>query len=270
MGDAGEEASLRVGYFLMAPLVMERPDGAAVGAAVSMFREIAGDMAVDTIVLNGYPLKRLLHSLREGALDAALALGKTPERAEIFAYPDQPFFHMRSTLVVRADHPLTSVRGPAELRGLQIAVFEDGFLSPLLRRSEWERVPLIDSDVIGRALAMVDAGRVDAFYHPERVSMEYQMHRKKWDHRLRLLPLPEPPTGLYTVFSREAAPRYLERYEAALRGRWRPDWVETHLRRALREGGGAGTAGPSVPNLDERAPPPVSSTPPDPSSKERP
>jgi ABC-type amino acid transport substrate-binding protein len=234
--------SIEVGYFLLPPLVMETPDGSAAGAAVSLFRKLADEMGVETITLRPYPLKRLLRSLQQGAVDAALTLGRNPDRAEKFVYPETPYFEMQSALVVSRDHPLTEIHSSKDLRGLRIGVFADGFLTPLLQETELDREPITDSDVVGRALEMVNAGHLDAFFSPNETSVEFRIQQGGLEDRLRIVRLPEPPTGLYTVFSRPGAERFLERYQAAFKKLWSPKVMRDHLLQAMQPEGAA--AGP--------------------------
>ena len=227
--------TIRVGFFVMPPLAVENPEGSPAGAAVSMFLEIAEAMGIDAATLNAYPLKRLLHVLERDAIDAALTLGKTPGRAERFVYPERPFFRIQSALAVRRDHPVTEIRGPDDLRGLRIAIFADGFLSPMMRNPGLDRITLTDSDVIGRGFSMLDAAHVDAFYTPDAISMEFRIRRDDLSDRIRLLPLPDEPEGLFTVFSRKGAARFLERYETALRKIGGEARMGFHLDRAMAE-----------------------------------
>jgi ABC-type amino acid transport substrate-binding protein len=229
--------TIRVGFFVMPPLAVENPEGSPAGAAVSMFLEIAEAMGIDAATLNAYPLKRLLHVLERDAIDAALTLGKTPGRAERFVYPERPFFRIQPALAVRRDHPLTEIRGPDALRGLRIAIYEEGFLSPSMGNPNLDRVTLTDSDVIGRGLAMVDAGHVDAFYNPDDIPIRYRIRRDGFSDRIRVLPLPDEPEGLFTVFSRKGAARFLERYETALRKIGGEARMEFHLDRAMAGAG---------------------------------
>lgn len=231
--------SIQVGYFLLPPLVMEMPDGSAAGAGVSLFRKLAEEMGVETITLRPYPLKRLLHSLQQGAVDAALTLGRNPDREEKFVYPETPFFRMQSVLVVSRDHSIEAIHSSEDLRGLRIGVFADGFLTSIMKDPELDREPITDSDVVARALEMVRAGHLDAFFSPNETSVEYRIQRGGLENDLRVVRLPEPPAGLYTVFSRPGAERFLDRYESAMKKIWSPEIMRDHLFRAMELEGAA-------------------------------
>jgi ABC-type amino acid transport substrate-binding protein len=238
--------SIRVGYFLLPPLVMEAPDGSAVGAAVSLFRELATEMGVETLTLQSYPLKRLLHSLKQGAVDTALALGKNSDRAENFIYPETPFFQMQSVLVVSREHSIPEIQSSEDLQGLRIGVFADGFMTPIMEDPALDRVPITDSDVVGRALEMVRAGHLDAFFSPNKTSVEFRIQQGGLENHLRLMPLPEPPTGLYTVFSQPGAERFLDRYETAMKKVWNPEIMRDHLVQAIQLDGAVAVPSPET------------------------
>lgn len=242
-GGIGRAETIRVGYFSLAPFAAEGAEGDATGAAVSIFLEIAEEMGIDRVVLESYPLKRLVRSLELGGIDAALTLGKSPDRTAKFVYPERPFFRMQPAVAIREGHTGRNIRSASDLLGLRIGTYADGFLSPMMRNPALDRLPLTGSDVIGRGLAMVDAGHLDAFYNPDAIPLEFLIRRDGLADRLRVVPLPEPPTGLYTVFSRTAAPRFLKSYEAALRKIWSPETVRDHLRRAFRDIGTSGVEG---------------------------
>lgn len=214
MSSAGAE-TMHIGFFKLPPHAFTSLDKTAKGAAIDYFRAISKQMGVTDLAFSEFPLKRLLKSLENNTLDAAIALGKNPERAAKFAYPEFPFHNMHSAIVLKKDNPLKKIMNVEDLLNLRIGVYEKGYYSPMMRDKRLKLIPMNFENVVAKACKMILADRFDAFYTPDSYEIKYKLIQNGYGDKLRLLLLPEPGTGLFTVFSKTGAEKYLKKYEAA-------------------------------------------------------
>ncbi len=145
-----------------------------------------------------------------------LILARNPARSAQFRYPDTPFFDTTPTLAVRHDGPPGSASERLRSNRLRIGYWQQGFLTPSVAGTRNRLIPIAGEDVLNRGIEMLLAGRLDAFFSPDGYNARYNLLQRKPQAPVQLLPLPEDRIGLYTVFSRPAAERFLARYEQAL------------------------------------------------------
>lgn len=208
--------TMRIGFFGLTPHTFISSDNTVRGAAIDYLSVISAQMGVTDINFSEFPLKRLLKNLENNMLDAAVALGKNPERAAKFAYPRLPFYKMHSAIVVKKDNPLNKITTAEDMFKLKIGVYEKGYYSPMMRDHRLKRIPMNWEEMVMKAYKMIMMGRIDAFYSPDSYELKYKLIQSKYGDKLRLLLLPEPETGLFTVFSKAGAEKYLKKYEEAL------------------------------------------------------
>lgn len=212
----GGAASLRVGYFVLPPHVGEKGQSYQEAPAFRYFEQLMPAMGVKAATAEAYPLPRLLQKLEAGEIDMVLMMARSPERAARFVYPRQAFFVAEPAVAVGREQGLRQVQSIEQLLNLRIGVWQEGFLTPLLRDRRLTLTRMSGDFVAQRNLRMIELGHVDAFYSPDRCAIEHARARTAQPARLRVLALPEPGVPLYSVFSRQAAPRWLRAYEAAL------------------------------------------------------
>ena len=212
--------TLRVGFFDLKPHIQtaQQTGEEATGPAITYLRLLAQKMGVSlTIQKEALPLDRLLQNLRNGQLDVAVALGKNPEREGFLTYPEQPFYWMHPSLMVLKSSPLQQVKTAEELNHLKIGIYSNGYLSPLLRNPQLKTYKLYGSNLIYRSYQMLEHNRFDAMYSPDQFDFKGEAIAYNFLDKIRILPLPEPPIGLYTAFSKKTDPQLIKRYEQNLR-----------------------------------------------------
>lgn len=205
-----------IGYFLVKPHIMPTVDGQPRGVAVEYFKYIADEMGLSELKFSLFPLKRLLLELEQNRIDMAMLLAKNPERALKFVYPGQPFCLTRPSIVVNAASSLKTIRSVDDLLKLSIQESAGGFRSPFLRDHRLKIEPLHGTDYTMRCFSKLLTRRTDACYQPDHYPLEFEAMRGRSSPRVRILRFPEPPIGLYSVFSKQGAKTYLEPYETAL------------------------------------------------------
>jgi hypothetical protein len=213
--DAGA-SPLRVGYFEVAPHAMPDAQGRADGVAVLYFKRVAQEMALGDIEFVLLPLARLLSELEKSNLAMALLLAKNSERAGKFVYPEEPFCVTKPSIAISADVPLERVTAVEDLLTLTFLETPANFRSPIMQDPRLKIAPLSGDNFTRRCFAMIVAGRIEACYQPDHYPIQFEAARQEFRSKINVRYLPDPPIGLYSVFSPAAAPAYLRRYEAAL------------------------------------------------------
>ncbi len=208
-------APLKVGYFDLPPHVSKELQGKS-SAAIQYFNQIAQEMGVE-VSYQAYPLSRLLQMLQDGQLDAALFLARNPEREQMFTYPQSPIISAQSIFVVSQLSPFQKASDITKEHNLKIGVWKGGYFSKTLTNSNNQLVRLGGANVPARGVDSVIKGKFDAFYSPDRYSIEYQAKKYSKRKMIRIIPNSDETINLYTAFSKKAGAIYLKSYEAALR-----------------------------------------------------
>jgi polar amino acid transport system substrate-binding protein len=207
---------LRVGYFKVAPHAMPGPQNRPVGVAVEYFKLIAREMQLAEIDFILLPLNRLLVELDGNRIDMALLLAKNAERAAKFVYPSEAFCVTKPSIAIDASNPLQKVTSVEDLLPLSFHETPRNYRAYTMRDQRLQIEPLSGNNFTRRCYAMILAGRIDACYQPDHYPIQFEATREEFASRIKILYLPDPPIGLYSVFSKAGAGIYLKAYEAAL------------------------------------------------------
>lgn len=207
---------LRIGYFKVAPHAMPGPQDVPQGVAVEYFKLVAREMQATEIEFILLPLGRLLLDLESNRIDMALLLAKNDERARKFVYPEQAFCVTKPSIAVHAANPLEKVRSVEDLLPLTFHETPANYHTTIMQDPRLRIEPLSGDNFTRRCYAMIVAGRVDACYQPDHYPIQFEAVREEFVSHVKVLYLPDPPIGLYSVFSKVGAPPYRDRYEKAL------------------------------------------------------
>lgn len=207
---------LRVGYFKVAPHAMPGPQDIPQGIAVEYFKLIAREMQLAEIDFILLPLNRLLVELDNNRIDMALLLARNDERAAKFVYPAQAFCVTKPSIAVRASNPLQKVTSIEDLLPLSFHETPKNYRAHTMRDERLKIEPLTGDNFTRRCYGMILAGRIDACYQPDHYPIQFEAAREEFASGIKILYLPDPPIGLYSVFSKTGATRYLKKYETAL------------------------------------------------------
>ena len=207
---------LRVGYFKVAPHAMPGPLEIPEGIAVEYFKLIAGEMQISDIDFILLPLNRLLVELANNRIDMALLLARNAERAAKYVYPAYAFCVTKPSIAVNASNPLQKVMSIEDLLPLSFHETPENYRTDIMRDPRLQIEPLTGDDFTRRCYGMILAGRIDACYQPDHYPIQFEAGREEFVSRIRILYLPDPPIGLYSVFSKKSAARYVKAYETAL------------------------------------------------------
>lgn len=211
--------TIKMGYFILKPHLYLSEDGTTPkGAAIEYFNAIAAKMGYEVEWTGPLPFPRLIKYLQEGTVDGAQMMAKNEEREKFLYYPDTPFSQVQSVLVLRKEHRLdlgriTSIN---DIKGFVIGYLAGANLSPFMKyHSDQVKIEYIKSDTwFEQNLKKLMLNRLDAVYDQNVVTAKYEAKRLKVDDKVRILPLPEPPNHVYTVFSKQSpkGKKLLEQY----------------------------------------------------------
>jgi len=207
---------LRVGYFKVAPHAMPGPQEVPQGIAVEYFKLIAREMQLAEIDFILLPLNRLLVELDNNRIDMALLLARNDERAARFVYPAHAFCVTKPSIAVNTSNPLQKVTSIEDLLPLSFHETPKNYRTDIMRDPRLQIEPLAGDNFTRRCYGMILAGRIDACYQPDHYPIQFEAAREEFSSRIKILYLPDPPIGLYSVFSKAGAARYLKKYETAL------------------------------------------------------
>lgn len=208
--------TLKVGFHSLPAHCYLNDAGQPSGAAVGFFKVVADKMGVNQVAFQQLPLSRLLVLLESGEIDAALFMGKTPDRLAKFYFPPVPYYMAQPALAVTTASPLQRVTVASDMQGLRIGVFRDGYQSSTIQKNRLTLELVTGDNIDMRNLQRTLMGRLDAAYSPDTAVLKNLVYELGLEQRIRILPLPDPALGVYTIFSAKAAARYGARYTEAL------------------------------------------------------
>lgn len=223
-------APLRVGGFVVAPLVLGEPGRPLRGALREFLEREVTPAGVSMQWMPPTSLARAYASLDDGSLDVVLVASGEAARlpgARPFGWT---FLKTRPHLAVRDDSPLRTVRSLDQIAGMDIGWVAGPSLSPGLRRSgaRWQRAASPNWQM--ENLQRLQAGTIDAAYFENEYSPYYLA--RKAGIPIRLVRLPMPPRAFFMLYSLKADKADIARFDraagAAFAGRHFQDYLERY------------------------------------------
>jgi ABC-type amino acid transport substrate-binding protein len=206
----------RIGYFELAPHIVQGADGELYGPALEYAQRILARMGNPAYELKGYPVQRALQMLQSGEIDMVLFAAKTPATdREAYVMTDSNIVLLRPALVVKQTSKLTEPVAPQDLLNTTLAYWSGGHIPALLRHSDINLVNVSGEAVYERGIRMVELSRADAFFHVDGLALRWWLKNRATASDVRLVPLPIQVEGK-SLFSQESAQRYKATYEEAL------------------------------------------------------
>lgn len=198
---------IKMGYFELAPHGLNDKSGSAIDYMKLIAEELNWDVRFTMT-----PLARMMLT---DELDGVLYIGKNAEREKKFNYTRYPLLQMQGAIAVAKKSSLTKIKSAKDLLPLTIGIWKEGYRSEVMRTEGLKTEPYPGGAVSRRALQMIANGRLDSFYCPEDISLQYTIDKIKLNDQLKVLPLPEPTTGLYVAFSKRIPIKMIEEFDAA-------------------------------------------------------
>lgn len=227
---AGQQTAaetINMGYFHLPPHMYtvkggDRPRG----ASIAYFETVAARMGYDVKWIGPLPLPRLIDYLVTGnkiyseKLDGTIHFPRNDGMQKIFNYPDHPFYFMQSVFAVKIDNPLTEISVIDDVRDYRIGMHHvpvpTQFILSNRDKLHIERIP--GAKWVKRNLRKLLAHRIEAIYDLNQFSIPFEALRLKLNERIKVLPLPEAPEGVYAVFAKTSSKGkiILKRYNYAV------------------------------------------------------
>lgn len=217
--------TIKMGYFTLPPHQFEESgsSGKEQGASITYFEEVAGKMGYKVKWIGPLPLPRLTEYLKKGTeVDGTAGFPKIPVFETFLYYSEKPLYMGQPVLGVTKDNPLTEIKTIDDIRGYRIG---------LVKSSSGRYNPLIDNnrDVLkleelgGEKWMQINieklvAGRLNALFDRQQYTMPYVAATLNLDRKIKILPMPSPPTPMFITFSKASKKGkvLLDKYNAAI------------------------------------------------------
>jgi polar amino acid transport system substrate-binding protein len=111
---------------------------------------------------------------------------------------------------------LKTIESIAPLLTLSIQESAGAYRSAFIQDPRIKLEPMHGDDYTPRCFSKLLLNRIDACYQPDHYPLVFEANKNQYDSRIRVITLPEPPIGLYSVFSKQSAGIYLQSYQTAL------------------------------------------------------
>jgi len=208
--------SIKIAYFELRPYAIPQPGGKdPIGASVDYWNEVvAPAMKVKVVWVGPTPMLRLLSQLEAGDVDAALVLGKNPDREKKFLYPNSPYFLFRPTIAVNKDSPLTEIKTQDDISGMRLGTAQGAVVPDFVKTAKvtWDNVTT--PDWIHDSLVKLAAKRIDGVVDLGNAALAYDA-AQTLPGRFKFLSIPVTPAPIFTGFAKTArGAAFLKAYNA--------------------------------------------------------
>lgn len=207
---------ITVGYFQLPPHSHYDLQGSHNGIAHEYFRLIAKEMNLENFEFKELPLPRLISDLAESKIEIGLYLAKNEERQNLFIFADKPLFILSPSLVIKKSKEKKSFLSEEDIQNLNICVWQEGYISPIIKSKKIQKIELTGLDIALRCLEMINLKRADAFYNPDLLSLKFKIKKLNLENSFDIKVLENSEVGLYTVFSKKFNKKMIKKYEEAL------------------------------------------------------
>lgn len=210
--------TVKIGIFDLGPFMMTTDSGAAGGAAIDFWKtRIAPLMGVDVEISGPYPIPRLEKMLKEGTIDVIPYVTKIPARDALFLYPSRPIDTITPCIIVRRDSAITSIESQEDLFGLKVGFITSAYIPPFLKHERIKLELVTGTDYRHINHQKLINGRVDALLDINYKSFLYEMNRRGYAKDIRVIPLKQGQTDIFSIFRRTGRGAELrDRYESAM------------------------------------------------------
>lgn len=201
--------TIRIGYFQLPPLQYFCDDTQQPrGATFTYFKEMAAQLDFEVEWIGPLPLLRFSEKLEGGEIDGALGFHKNNITETFLHFLDEPLFYAQPILIVRKDNPLARIRSIDDIYGYKIGtvVSLSGLYTPFFdnQRDKIALETLGGDTWLEQNLKKLLRRRIDAIFDRQPYSVQFVATKIHVRDQIKLLPLPEPATPMYIVFSKSS------------------------------------------------------------------
>jgi polar amino acid transport system substrate-binding protein len=199
--------TIKMGFFEIKPHLYEdktskKPDG----ASIKFFDEIASKMGYHVEWIGPLPFLRLIQNLKDGTIDGSVLLTKSNERTDYLYYSDSPYHLVQSIFVLKKDNKLEKITSIDDVKGYSVGCLK-GINQTKFVKDNTDKLTLdyLHGDTwASQNLNRLVAGKIDAVYDLNSHTLLFEAKLLKLDDQIKILSLPEPPVGVYSVFSKKS------------------------------------------------------------------
>lgn len=216
--------TVKMGFFTLPPHTFKAdgPGAKAEGAGITYFEQVAAKMGYVVEWIGPLPLPRLTEYLKLGtAIDGTVGFPKIPVFEGFLYYTDKPLYMGQPILGVAKDNPLTQIKTIDDIRGFRIGLVKSssGRYNPLIdeNRDKIRLEELGGDKWMETNIEKLIAGRLNALFDRQQYTMPYVAATLKLDQKIKVLPLPSPPTPMFVTFAKASknGKVLLDKYNAA-------------------------------------------------------
>lgn len=212
-----DDKTVRIGFFLLPPnMYLDEKLTPSKGASLVYCEQILKKCGYQVEWVGPMTIPRITEMCQTGQLDGTLFFTKTLERAETFAYPEQPYVVNSAVLAVRRSNPIKEIRSLRDIKGWKIIYISGGDYPQFFGRGQEQITfhPIASTHFGEQSLKMLLSGRGDAVLALNQWTFPYEANRLQVADKVKILPIPEPPVPMYIAFSKTSPlmPKILENY----------------------------------------------------------
>lgn len=213
-----ETKTVKIAFFNVPPhIYLDEKSGKMKGAFYELLENnIAPKMNVK-FVWDTKPtvIPRQQEMLQNQDYAAALVI-YTPERAQKFIFPKEPYTTGKTALVLLKSNKLNKVTKVDDLTGLTVGYASNAVISPFMQNDK------VKFDLVSAAnfnevnFKKLLAKRIDAVYAPDKAGLLYYMREMKLENECKVIDLPEEPAIYNIAFSKsfkDVADKYSKVFE---------------------------------------------------------
>lgn len=187
------------------------------GAMITFLKNDISKKANINIQFKIFPFARILNELEREKIDLAVCIAKNPERLKLFQFPQEPFIHTKSAVIVRKDGP-SEIKTTQELRGKKIGHVLGSIIPPYLNDLDIKFELLSGTDYLNRNLQKLGENKIDAVFIPTLSNGAYVLANSGNKKEFKILPLPIESLGLYVVARKGLESKLFSRIDQAFKG----------------------------------------------------
>lgn len=216
---------IKMGYFILPPhqyVYGDRIFAHPRGASIVYFEKAAVMMKEQVEWVGPLPLLRLGAKLKDGSIDGTLGFVHSLKGKKYLYYAVPPLYMAQPILIVRNDNPLKKIMSINDIQGYNIglAVTSGGVFTPFLdmHRDKFSLEAVGGDAWVEQNIKKLLIGRIDAIFDRQEYTFPFIAKMTHTYDRIKVLPIPDPKTPMYVVFSKASQRGYelFKRYNAII------------------------------------------------------
>ena len=229
---AGAAGPLRVGGFVVAPIIIGSPGAPLQGALRDYLEQ---EVVARGVALEWMPptsLARAIESLKNGAIDILLVTSERYDHLPDVAMFNWSYLRTQPHLAVRRDAPLQGVQSLQQLAGMEIG-WVGGTTVPAPLQGvpiQWKFLTVPDWQAMN--MRKLKAGRIQAVFFENEYSPRYFAASEHID--IKLLKLPMPERQFTMAYSAKADAAAIARFNKAAGNAFAGEQFKSYLEQYMR------------------------------------